>query len=1352
MSNLFADNQRDDDLVNNRQSSLPQKNEDLIKIAQSISLLPLCSEKILLELMEQTHLIKLTNQVRNREINFIDEQKQIELLKILKQLEDQLLIEINQFDFRIFNINLKISVQTQNIYQILAYSENLMKILKPLDIDILQKYESEQQKNSNLYNDQFVNLLLGTKDSQKFTLIQQIINSKQLEINDETGFNKCQNKQLPSQKQDQAQKILSVEFKKELEANKLINQIVLLNNLDYSRNNSIIFCNIPDSSELIGAEMEIARMIEIDFIIKKCRGVRPFILYSYEKNQENREEEILSICSLLSKLVNDIPDKISCFSYVFTKFPQDENINQYLQNKKKNYELNTNYSCNKNALLILEDMIYKTQKHEIRIDSQIDSPEQIFTQFRNENQQEISSGIFQLTLSENTQKSIKDQIQLHKQNINAALRRKDYKLIGYKLSQLKFLIKNQLKDFAHQTYSDMIELINSDLTQNYNEITQSFNNKINSSVKLSNDDLQSYKKLIQQLQEIEDLKQEHLQDLSINASVAAQNLRDTFKNVQIDLNLESINSQQTINQIQNIKLVSVEFPEILQKITDLCQDLNLKIENLAQACFQALKSNNFQQINQLLTELKAYSEFYRNNLNENQSLNKYEQTLLHFQNHYEDLINNTSQLLLKYTLEEDDLKTLAQTFSYFEQLKSIQELNKLAIVKNILKLKKKLFSNIVKYFHKTSKKIDDILYYYPKICFKESQLLIEHMHQIQKIDNLESTTSEIFENCLEKISQKLKLLKQQIIDKLAQEQNHQKIQFSEISNSLSQLKDAQWIDRYFKFKIYDYTVKQISENLRQYYISIQQQITQLDLSVTNLQDFKTASQLIQQLAKMEPLENFDDKLLEYKTCSQQKFQKSIDQNLNEIQKFLNINIKNTKGKKVKFVENTFNNSLQQNEDFKLVENYLNFIEFCLQGNLSFKKVCEIKINLINKIKTYGNDLNQQILDTFTKIKTVKVVEIQQIPTYCKNLAQLLHRLCDLEQYPNIFQLIQGQDFIKNHMNNIKHFIFELEIDDIYHYFIDVQEVKLKIMLLKSLGLIKFFIGEDKISERSSELQKLIQEKNKQDIENIYLLIEKNQFNQASNQLSKNQFHESQYKQVENQINCQINNLLEHAQLQAITLTNKLEKDLIVSIVENLKKIEQAQQIFSKDNKFISSQNLTEQRAQQSKIKSIYMQKVNSFLEFIKASISNYDFYEAENQIEHIKDINQILKILAEHNEINEAIKEFQLRIQQSIDNLIKQYNTEEYSFYLNPPKSIQQKISKALSINQKYAEIHHIFMQKVLEIIQNQIKHLQENNSQDKQQSFLRLEFIYNNVPDDLQVQFKTKLSQLKRFCSQSTI
>ncbi|EWS73296.1 hypothetical protein TTHERM_000221189 (macronuclear) [Tetrahymena thermophila SB210] len=1341
MYKMYSEEESFDGSQNNKLNIEFPKNQDLLKVMQSISQLPLCSEKILLELIEQSLLIKLTNQTLKREINCIDEQKQNLLLNIIKQLEEQLLIDYNnQLDFRKIAENLKIFVQSQNSEQILICCQCLMKIIKPLDIDILQQFELEYQDNSNLYYGQDIILFLGTNESDKSKVIQQIAGSKIQEKNNEIRFNKGQKQPVFNLIQKQAQKI-TFEFKKELEAFQFLTQPVLLKERESLTEKSIILCKIPNFKELIETETEIACIIGIDLIMKKCKSIRPFILY--QKNQENGEE-IFSLCSLLSNLVNNIPDKISCFSYIFTEFPINENIHEYLKNLKESNLFKENKNFNQNALLILEDMIEKTKKDVLRIDSQNNPQVLILKQLLKESEIQNSFGIFKFSLSENAKTNILNQVKLHKENIISAINRNDYKLIGYRLNQLKFLIKNQLQDFALQTYQECIKVLISELTQNYTKVTQSFNNILNNQIKLSSEDLLCYKQLIQQLQEVENLRQDHLQNLSINASAAVKNLKDTLKNVKVDLNLNSINSQQTINKIQNIKFFTQEFPEIQQKMTDLCQEVQFKIENLVIDCQKVLKNNNFHQIISLLTEIKTFSEFCKNYLNEKYCLDKYENTVYSFKNHLDELIKSQSQLLLKYILENEDLDKIEQMFSFIDQLQSIGELKKHIKVNYIQKLRQILLSYVIQYYQKISQRIYQILSDQSINCFKECEILIDQMYKIKKIKGLENVTSEIFENTLEKISQKLEFLKQNIKNNLILDQNLLNINFFQISNTVNQLKEAQWIDQYHKSKMYDNMIKEISENLRQFYLSIQIQITELNLNVKNLQNYKTASQLLQQLVKMSPLDALDGKLIEYRTYSQQKFIESIDQNLTKIQQFLNLNLKNTSCQERQILEENSNDISLQKLDLKLVERYLNFLKFCLKGNYCEERASQIKTDLNKQIQQYGDDLNQEISKTFKKIENAKVINIKEIPYNCQKLAQLLQDLSDLEEYPKVFKLVKGQNLIKKYRSNIKQFIFKLNIDDIYPPYFDVEEVKLKIMLQKSLGLIEFFVGENKIFDRSSEFQSLLNEKYKQDKENIFLQIEKHNFIQVYQELLNNEFNESLNKQIKTEIHFQIHKLLDHAYQQAITLSRKLEKDLIVSLVENLKKIQQVQLIFSKDIKIQTEQNMIEQQRQQSKIKQIYMEKINSFLELIRAQIFNFEFYEAENQIEHIKEINQILQIIDEHNEISQAIQQIQLSIQQRINGLLEQYNTQENSFLLHPPKIIQQKLSKALKKNIQYDEIYNKFMQKVFEIIQKLIIDLQDKSAQDRQQCIQRLIVIYNNVQDDLKIKFETEIAKLK--------
>ncbi len=85
-------------------------------------------------------------------------------------------------------------------------------------------------------------------------------------------------------------------------------------------------CDTPDFDDTTGAEVDIANSVGVINAIKGCNSMIDLLLLSY-KSLDDRLYKLKPLIHTISTMIPTISDHISKFSYLFTKFPDNEKNN-----------------------------------------------------------------------------------------------------------------------------------------------------------------------------------------------------------------------------------------------------------------------------------------------------------------------------------------------------------------------------------------------------------------------------------------------------------------------------------------------------------------------------------------------------------------------------------------------------------------------------------------------------------------------------------------------------------------------------------------------------------------------------------------------------------------------------------------------------------------------------------------------------------------------------------------------------------------------------------------------------------------------------------------------------------------
>ncbi|KAL4489804.1 hypothetical protein ABPG72_022444 [Tetrahymena utriculariae] len=1338
------------------------KRFSLDSIRIDISLIPESSEKYLLEMLETClNLQQSTPQTEQFGQALLN---QIEKIQKRLKVEDQISSEISQGIS-----NIKINIEQDRLEAVIDETDKLLKKIRPLNINEMKRLINEADIAAKLIEGQEIILLLGGTGAGKSTTIHFLAGS-------EMGIEQIQLQQgsmlqyiAPLKIKNRTLQKIKVGFSAISETRFITPVNINFKDLKMTQNGSIILCDSPGFGDTAGPEVDIANGLGIVNAIKQCKSVRPVILLSY-KSIGDRGQGIKQLAHILVGLVQNIQDKLSSFSYLFSKFPENYNINSELINIKNSVDQNAEEKSDKAFVSLFEDMIDKTQKSCNKIDPINGSPSEILKVLIKEEGIQDPSSVFRFSITTNSYAAITDFTFKTQQQIISALNRSEYKLIEYKLDEIKFLIDILNQDSTKQAYEYCINYIKETIKKDYENATEQLTQQIQNNNKLDSNYLKQYKELISKFSQIQNLKKKHLGSNAISATDLIEELKLAVKKLSEVFDQEDIIQSSVIINLDNIKLISEYFTEVNQQYHEACSKVQKQIQKVFTSCKKALDIKNFDDFAEAIFQVKQYRKQFQNHIDAESISDELEKIKDTFNITIDQAVQDANEMLKYQQLKDEAVEKINEQISTIERAEKNQLLRQhIDYVKN---KKDILYKSFLSHFETVSKKIEEILKKEVDQAFQQLEGLVNEMNQLRKIKGLESKTADIYYKCITEIQTLMQQIKRDV-EQLLNEFHHdkKKVDFQKVYRSLNQLKCAQWMNDVNQ-GAYDQTVKYIAQELYKYsQFDIVQKLGEIDLSCKNFINIQVSSEFIKELESMILFEEYNPKLAENRETALQLFKQSVNFVFSQVKEFINLpqsqsilvndqdQQKSDQINKEEMVNLEKNKSSKQEEylrpkyteksqliklDGSKVEDFLNYINECCKTKYIRNEANVLLEQLKQFLVLYRESKNQQINSNYELILDLNEEDEKRKTQSALQLASIVQEIIDIQKYEQTSSFIKPDKLIQELKNKMQQYYVELS-HDMNQPSTERQQQSKNINISKLLSHVDTVFGEVKFFNLYKSQQNAMNNEFKDQYKNILNAIEKNDFKQVQIDLmaiDDNPLNQKAMNQIKAQLQHQIENLLEQTKFEALSLGNQIEQEVIMRIIRRIDLVKKSLQSLEEYLEPSFKDQIKEQQEQT--IKEIDF-KISKYLESINALLKQADFFEVEEKREHIT---QILQLLANHSKDSKnrtSLDDLQKNLEDKVSEITKTKYEDEKDFIFHPPKQILEKLSKVAGRNLKYAECQVNLQQLLIDKVRNKIVEYSSSDQNLQSQKILQIETLMNLVPEGLKQTLQGQLDSTKQ-------
>ncbi|KAL4441130.1 hypothetical protein ABPG74_002080 [Tetrahymena malaccensis] len=1339
-------------------------------IIQDIKQMPESSEKYLLEMLEIC--LNLQQQTTTPQTDQGEQQLSSQIDKIEKRLK---LEELNTTEINVCIQNIIMNIKQENLEAVIDETDKILKKIRPLNINEMKRLMQEADKAAKMIEGQEVILLLGGTGAGKSTTIHflagSVMSLQEVEVQQGSVLTYI----APKFIKNNALKKIKVGYQATSETRFITPVNINFKDVGMSKNGSIILCDSPGFEDTAGPEVDIANGLGIVEAIKLCKSVRPVILLSF-KSMGDRGQGIKQLAHILVGFVKQIEDKLSSFSYLFSKFPENYNINSELINIKKSLDQNAEEKSDKAFVSLFEDMIDKTSKSCNKINPINGNPSEILKILINEEGIQEPSQVFKFSITTNSHAAILDFNSKTQQAIILALNRGEYNLIEYKLDEIKFLIDKLHQDSTIQVYNYCVDYIKGTIKKEYDIAIEQLTQHIQNNNKLDTNYLKQYQELIQKFQSIKKLKDKHLGTNVISAEDLREELKYAVQKLSESFDQQNITNDSLVNKLNNINLISEYFTEVKVQYQEVCSKISLQIQKTLTNCNQELQNKNFDRLVDEISLVKQHRKLFQNHIDDQPILDELEKIKDNFKNMINQACQDANDKVTSQQLKEEDIKVINEQIILIEMVEKNQLLCQHINIDYVKDQKSKLFKSFLNQFEQISIKIEEILRKTPEQAFQQLEGMINQMNQLRKIKGLEGKTADVYYKCITEIQSLMQQIKRDVEQLLSDFQHDKKkVDFQKIYRCLNQLKCAEWMNDVNK-GAYDSTIMQISLELYKYcQFEIVQKFSEIDLSYKNFKNIQVASELLKELDLMILFEEYNPKLKDLRENASKMFKRSVEVVFDQVREFINPSyISNSKiqiGDQVLEKQDQDSSSQDQDkqkseqeiteeatnkEKYKIqveksnqkqiyseeslmvkldgskTEDFLNYIRACCLTKYVKDEANVILEQLKQFLVRYSDLKDQQIKNNYEIVIDLKEENEKKKTQSALQLASVVQEIIEIQKYEEASQLIKAAQLIQDLKSKMQQYYVELS-HDMNQTDTDKQFQSKNINISKLLSHVDNVFGENKFFNLYKSQQNAMNNEFKDSYKNILQAIEKNDFKSVAIDLmaiDENPLNKKALSSIKSQLQYQIENLLEQVKLDALQLGNLIEKDIIMKTTKNIDQIKKAKQSLKDylDSAFYDS---IDDKIDQTITK--IDQKIYKYIESIKALLKQADFFEVEEKREHLTQILQLLAGYSKDEKNLQALDDLQKNLEDKVTEITKTSYEEEKDFIFHPPKQILEKLSKVSGRNPKYAECYTSLQQKLIDKIRGQIVSYSVSDQSQQNQQILKVETLMNSVPEELQ-------------------
>ncbi|CAF0898623.1 unnamed protein product [Adineta steineri] len=1315
--------------TNDEESKHHVTEESVINLYHDFTSIPPCAERFTINLLYLVSLKFIDIEKLSKANIVIPDDMEIAMLEQLNCLNKRLADEdLPSKSIQNLVETCRISIEDKNWKAALTKLKELFQKLSPLNMQELFRLVQKADEAAHLIQGKDIILFLGETGAGKSTAIHFFAGStmKRVKVN---GLNHISPTNI---KNSELQRVTTSPFARS-ETRYITSVEVNYRSVGASTNGSIILCDTPGFEDTNGAEVDISNGIGVVKAVKECRTVKPLVLFSY-KSIGDRCSGIKQLVHVIVGLIPDIKDHIQAFSYIFTKFPEEEKKTIHAMLQDVNDELNAEEKANVSFTCFLKDMLRKTRKSSVVLDPINDEPGDILDDLADTASIDRPHEAFQYFTAEKSKATIQEQVRKHQISIMSAIKRYEYVFVEYKLDQLNRLYQLLEQDDIKQVYDDCIRYISKLLNEEYQNSVLTFNRCLTNQTVINIEDIERYLTALHHAKLADKLKEKYLVGQEVFHSQAyIENLIDRVDIIMKDLKPEDLDKLSTKISLNKIKTFAKYFEEIKDKYKDACQIFANEYDRIFKSFESLLKENNMIEIANSLTKLSDACTILEDHLNKELLKRKYNELKLGFLQNFRDLIKKFSKDTSKEMYNDVIIENLMQCLHLFETVRKATDLQRHIDQKDIDSLYGGFIKEILEHYNQTNEKIMTELS--NERSYSKIKILFEEITLIRKTPPVETETNKEYYKTLEHICGCIRDLRRDIELILNGFDLNRQISYSALMKCISSLKSAQWIENY-RTDVYSDVLDNTKQHIIQHVKNLQKVIVQNDIDLDNSSNVAFISVKAFEINEMKAVEEIVPDIVHTIETVNDYFKNQIGSILSDLKATFNID--------------SWKQKTSQLIDFNEAEKGFKFLNECKSINIMFGiDSASVLSTLKNFIREYSIIIHEEIKDSFKFIKEFQNGDKQEI---CKKATLLFERLEELSditnKYPTVLQYLQNRRIKDECKRDLEKYAADLPGElNFLNSEENTEAFHNKLLIAKALSTVDSFIQGKKYNEIYSTYQRVFidaaGERGKRVIENI------NNFKYEEIQIDLETLRTSKeagqgqrcFEQAKRVFNISLYSLLEATKTQTIMLGSKLETDAIKALVDNLKRIGNAKRYMSE---YTDKSDLIDSCVQE--VKGLIEGRMKNYLSSVRAVNNMGNFYEAGERLKHIQTVKDLLGIYCTQP-ISQEIDTLNDNQDEILDNVVvKRYIEKDISEYtLNPPKDIFDRLEKVKETDERYVkalgDLRIGIMSKFRKELDDAIKKKPPNPDNIH---IRRFEAAIKHLPDDLQKSLKVEFKHCK--------
>ncbi|CAF4392841.1 unnamed protein product [Rotaria sp. Silwood2] len=1311
--------------VNEKEEECPITEESLRNMYKDFSSMPCCSERsvicllyyISLNIIGNTFVLDYNIEIPDRIEREI--QNEFEILEKRLKIEELGTKEIQHLVDVSF-----INVKRESWKSALVPLKQLLKQINSLNMQEMFRLVEKVNDAAQLIKNKNIILFLGGTGSGKSTIIHFFGGSKmaEQEIN---GLNHIAPVEITN---SDLKNVTTSPFARS-ETRYITPVTVNIEDVGGNHSDSIILCDTPGFDDTSGVEVDIANRIGIVKAIKGCKRVKPVVLISY-KSIGDRLEGLKNLAHILGRLIPGIRDQMNAFSYIFTKYPQDQRnkINPSLCDVKKN--MNNEEKSDSSFINFVHDMVNKTKRGALVIDPINDAPGQFLDDLVESSFIQYPEEVFQFFISQKSKSILQEQVRKHQLSIISATKRSEYSFIKYKLDQLKHLNELLDQDYIEQIYKDCVQYISRHLSEEYEEGISTLNRCLMYQIVLNNEDIKQYQIRIDHAKLAEEVIGEHLGKEVIHSSAFIQYMDKQVDIMLEDLQEKDINDSSVKITLDKIKLLSKYFPVIHYKYKNVCQVLSRKFENVVDFFKSSVLSNNFDNSANEITKVYEALTVLQDHLDNQNMETKYIQLKEYFLKYLKDSVEKLNDIINQEKLDESDVERINSCVSMLESVNNTYTLRSHISKEAVSEVHENFLSKILKHFEDTIEKIKTQMQ--KENSFHTLEQLVKEMDLIRTISVIKSKTNPSYYSILERLIgyvQEARRDIEEILKTLFQREG--KINYNKLPKCLSNLKDAKWIEAY-RPGVYVDVIHDVEEQIIQYVEELHKSILDVNLDLDNFDKIEYIYKKILEINEIKRVQGVIENVRQYIDEVNAWFEGATN-NVFSI-------IKNT------FISKKWTEKEYQTLDFDKAEKAFCYLNACKTIRILFKSQCTSIFNdLVNVIKEYSKFIHEDNEKCFESIKDYQCQDNKVLFNKARIFLNNLREISEIKmKYPHVFSCFANVKIIEYWQNELANYLHDLsdEMAELKRKQ-QTEALSIKLSIVKALSKLDSFSLDEKYNDLHQKYQDVFLSQTTDACRQVMDAIKNGDYERVALEMSAlqaaNGVEGNFLKQAKRELRKSVEHLLNKTKDEAMR-GESIQIEGIKSVVENLKQIECAKRFI---HEYLSTPDEIGECILE--VKKIIGDWIKRFIDNIKALITIYNFSEANQKMDSLLSMHMLLKKCSPDDVSSqiEAVKQFEKDV---VLNIVDKYSKIDISgFMLNPPKDIFEKLDIVKDIKPIFKEALNTISDTILTKFRDEFKKTQTKMMLDPENIRVKkIESTFVYLPKTMKETLETELNYLK--------